>query len=163
APRTTTTMNLAADDVEKTYHAIQEAITKAGGRVIASDLARSKADKPTGTISFDVPSAQADAGMNEMRGMGEVMRLSVTDNTDVNNVTTAKRGFALQLVATASIPPRETTQVQVASAKVGDTREKILAAATSAGARVLVSQLNESDPNNPNAAIEIDVPRANLA
>ena len=91
------------------------------------------------------------------------MKLTVTDNPDVNNVTAAKRGFALQLIATAAVMPRETETLQVAAASVSEAREKILSAASAGGARVLVSQLNDSDRNNPIATTEVDVPRSALA
>src|SRR5207253_829362 len=88
-------------------------------------------------------------------------KLSVTDNPDVQNVTTAKRGFSVSLASSAVVPPRETATMQVAAINVKDARDKILAAASTggSGARVLQSQLNENDQQNVNATIELDVKR----
>ncbi len=167
APRTSSAINLAAEDVAKTYRAVLERVTKAGGRVVSSNLAQNKPEQTTGQISFEVPAAEADAVVGDLRAMGEVMKLTVTDNPDVNNVTAAKRGFALQLIATAAVMPRETQTLQVAASSVSEAREKILAAANGGGggggARVLVSQLNDRDRNNPTATTEVDVPRSSLA
>src|SRR5205814_5781266 len=91
APRQTTTLNIAADDVEAAYRAILARVTKASGRIVTSNLARNKPEATTGTISFEVPTAEADAVANDVRAAGEVMKLAVNENPDVQNVTTAKR------------------------------------------------------------------------
>ncbi len=163
APRVTSTMNVASDDVEAAYRTILDRVTKAGGRIVSSNLARNKPEQTSGTISFEVPSEQSDAVMTDLRKLGEVMKLSLAENPDVQNVTTAKRGFNVALISSAAVAPRETTTMSVASADVGAAREKILSAASEGGARVLTSQLNENDRTNPNATLEIDVPRAGLA
>lgn len=163
APRQSSVINIAADDVEKVYQTILARVTKAGGRIVTSNIARSKPEQTTGAISFETPTNESDAVMNDLRALGEVMKLSVVENPDVNNVTTAKRGFSVSLVSAAAVAPRETASVQVASTNVGSAREKILSAASSGGARVLTSQLNENDRSNPNATLEIDVPRKSLA
>ncbi len=163
APRISSTLNLAAEDVEKAYRAILDRVTKGGGRIVSSNLARNKPDQTTGVINFEVPSSDADAVVAELRGMGELMKMTVTDNPDVNNVTSAKRGYVLQIAAVAAIAPRESRYVQLAAAGVAAAREKILSAASAGGARVLSSRLDENDRNNPSAVIELDVPRAALA
>jgi glycine cleavage system regulatory protein len=159
APRQTVTMNVAADDVESAYRAIINRVTKAGGRVVTSNLARNKPEETTGTISFEVPAAEADAVQNDVRAAGEVMKLAVAENPDVQNVTTAKRGFSVALASAAVVAPRETTTMQLAATSVKDARDKILSAASSAAARVLNTQLNENDQANASATIELDVKR----
>lgn len=163
APRVSNTMNLASEDVEAAYRSILDRVTKAGGRIVSSNLARNKPEQTSGTISFEVPSEQSDAVMTDLRKLGEVMKLSLAENPDVQNVTTAKRGFNVALISSAAVAPRETTTMSVASADVGGAREKILSAASEGGARVLTTQLNENDRTNPNATLEIDVPRPGLA
>ena len=97
----------------------------------------------------------------DVRAAGETMKLDVNDNPDVQNVTTAKRGFSVALASTAVVVPRETETMQVAAVNVKDARDKVLAAANAAGpaARVLQSQLNENDQQNVTATIELDVKR----
>jgi hypothetical protein len=163
APRQTTTLNLAADDVEAAYRAIVARVNKAAGRVVTSNLARNKPEQTTGTISFEVPSAEADAVALDVRANAEVMKLSVTENRDVQNATTAKRGFSVTLISTAAVAPRENMTIQLAAGTVAAAREKILAAAAAGGARVLSSTFNENDSQNVSAAIDLDVKRASLA
>ncbi len=161
APRQTTTLNIAADDVEAAYREILARVTKAGGRVITSNLARNKPEATTGTISFEVPSAEADAVKADVQAGAETMKLAVNDNPDVQNSTAAKRGFSITLASTASIAPRESATLQVAAVDVVAARDKILQAAGSTGtsSRVLATQLNANDSQNVNATIELDVRR----
>ncbi len=163
SPRTTTNLNLAADDAEAAYHAIIARVQKAGGRIVASSLNRGKDAQITGTIGLEVPSADADAFSSELKGMGEVMKLEVTENPDAANVTTAKRGFNVQVVSVAGVAPRETEAIQIAASDVGEARNRIVQAADAAGARVLGSTLNESDRHNVTANLDLEIGRAKLA
>jgi autotransporter-associated beta strand protein len=159
APRQTVTLNVAAADVETAYRAILARVTKAGGRVVTSNLSRNKPEATTGTITFEIPAAEADAVANDVRAAGDVMKLSVSENPDVQNVTTAKRGFSVQLASSAVIPPRETATIQIAAADVKAAREKILAAASAGSAQVIQSQLSENDQQNVTATLELDIRR----
>jgi len=166
APRQTATLNLAAEDVEKAYQAILDRVAKAGGRIVSSNLNRQKPEQTSGTIAFEVPTPQAEAVTNDLRAAGESMKLTVTENPDVQNVTTAKRGFNISLIATAAVAPRETTTIQLAAVDVAQAREKILAVANAQGgqaAQVRASQLNENDRQNISATLELDVKRTALA
>jgi glycine cleavage system regulatory protein len=162
APRQTATLNLAADDVEKAYQTILDRVTKAGGRIVSSNLNRQKPEQTTGTIAFEVPTAQAEAVTNDLRAAGESMKLTVTENPDVQNATTAKRGYNVSLIATGAVAPRETTTIQIAATDVAQAREKILTVAGAQAAHVRASQLNENDRQNISAALELDVKRAAL-
>ena len=50
----------------------------------------------------------------------------------------------------------------MAAISVKDARDRILAAASTGGSRVLQSQLNENDQQNANATIELDVKRGEV-
>jgi hypothetical protein len=136
-------------------------VAKANGRVITSNLARNKPEATTGTISFEVPSADADAVKADVQAGSETMKLAVTENPDVQNSTSAKRGFTVSLASTASIAPRETATLQLAAVDVVAARDKILQAAGSSGnaARILATQLNANDQQNVSATIDLDVRR----
>jgi hypothetical protein len=162
APRETTTLSLAADDVERAYQAIRDRVTKAGGRILSSNLNRQKPEQTTGSVAFEVPSAEADAVANDLRAAGEAMTLTVAVNADVQNVTTAKRGFNISILSTAAVTPRETTTIQLAVPDVAQAREKILAVATTQAAHVRAAALNENDRQNVTATLELDVKRAAL-
>jgi glycine cleavage system regulatory protein len=163
SPRTTTNMNLAAADVEQSYKAIIDQVKSGGGRIVSSQLNRPKADQVTGTIAFDVPSDKADVLSAAIRSGVEVMRLDVNENKDTQDLTDAKRGFVLQIYSLASVAPRETTILQIASKDVPGAFNKLLETARTAGGRVSTSQLNEQNVANITGTLDFDVPRDNLA
>lgn len=161
APRQTTNLNLAVPNVEDAYRAILATVTERKGRVVTSNLARQKGgEQTTASIQFEVPAAEADAVLAAIRLEREVMALTVAENPDTQNVTTAKRGFAVQVYSLATVPPRETEQLVLAArGRVGDAFRNLLAEARKADARVLVSQLNEQDASNLGASLDIEVLR----
>lgn len=164
APRQTTTMNLAAEDVEVAYRAILDQVKSAGGRVVTSQLNRPKPDQTTGTITFEVPSEQADVLLGAVRANGEVMRLDVTQNPDTQNVTQTKRGFAVQIFSTAAVAPRETTSLRVAARGVADAFNKLREVVrTAKGGRILSSQLAEADAANVTGTLDFEVRRDDWA
>ena len=164
APRQTTSLNLAADDVETAYREILEQVRSAGGRIVTSQLNRPRPDQTTGTITFEAPADGADVLLGAVRGAGEVMRLDVTQNPDARNVTEAKRGFAVQIYSLAAVSTRETTSLRLAARDVpaafNELRETIRAAA---GSRVLSSQLAEQDAANVTGTLEFEVRRDDWA
>lgn len=163
APRQTTNLNLASDDVETVYHNILTRVDEAGGRVVSSNLNRAKADQISGTIQFEVKSSDAAAVLNDVRGAGEVMRMDVIENPDTANVTGAKRGFVVQLYSISQIAPRETSTVQLAASDVVQTHQALVEAARVAGARVLASQVNQQDRSNVSGVLDVELKRDTLA
>src|SRR5438046_4602048 len=115
APRQTTNMNVAVPSVEDAYRGILETVRTKNGRVVSSSLNRQKPEQTTATISFEVPAADADATLAEIRRDREGMMLTVTENPDTNNVTAAKRGFPLQIFSMATVPPRDKERLVSAS------------------------------------------------
>ncbi len=159
APRQSSTLVLAAEDVEKTYRLILEQVKSAKGRVVTSQLNRPKAEQTVGTIAVEVPSEQADVLSSVITAAGTLMRLDVANNPDTQNTTDAKRGFSLRIVSLASVAPRETTSLQVAAREVPASFNKLLAAVRGAGARVLNSQLAEQDKSNVSGQIDFEISR----
>jgi glycine cleavage system regulatory protein len=163
APRQTTNLNLASDDVETVYHRIIARVDEAGGRVVSSNLNRAKADQISGTIQFEIKSSDAATVLNDVRGSGEVMRMDMVENPDTANVTGAKRGFVVQLYSVSQIAPRETSSVQLAASDVVETHRLLAEAARVAGARVLASQVNQQDRSNVSGVLDVEVKRDKLA
>ena len=160
APRQTTTLNLAAEDVEVAYRMILDQVKSAGGRVVASQLNRPRPDQTTGTVTFEAPADKADVLLGAVRGNGEVMRLDVNQNPDTQNVTETKRGFALQIFSLASVAPRETTTLRVAARGVPDAFNKLRdAVRTTQRGRVLSSQLAEQESSNVTGTVDFEVRR----
>lgn len=163
APRETTHLNLATPDAEKAYKDVLARVEKAGGRVVTSHLNRQRNDQTTGTITFEVKSAEAEAVLLDVRSTGEVMRYTTSENPDVQNVTRSKRGFVVQLFAMGTVAPRETAHVTLAAKDVAAAFKVLLEAARKGEARILVSQLNEGDRRNVNARLDIDLRREHEA
>ncbi|MDB5295949.1 MAG: hypothetical protein JWO31_1932, partial [Phycisphaerales bacterium] len=163
APRQSTSLNLAAADVEATYRAIGDQVKAAGGRVVSSQLNRPRADQTVGTITFEAPADKADVLLGTVRAGVEVMRLEVTTNPDAQNTTEAKRGFAVQVFSLAYIPAREATTLRIAARNVPAAFAKLLEAAKAGGGRVITSALNEQDPTNIDGTLEFEVTREKWA
>ena len=157
APRRTTAVTLAAVDPEAAYAAVL-ALANPGGRVVTSNLDRSTS--ATGTVVLEVPPARLEAALAVVRSQGEVLKRTATENPDTQNTTDAKVGLTVSLVSLAAVPPRETVQQTVAAADVPAAYRAIASAA--AMGRVRVAELNEQDRQNVSAAIEVDLPRADL-
>jgi glycine cleavage system regulatory protein len=158
APRLTTNLNLAGDDVESIYRAILKRVADAGGRVVVSNLNRSDATNVTGSMQFEVKSADADAVLNDIRKDVQVLRLAVNENPDTANVTTAKQAFTVQVIPTAQVPPRQTRSlsVQISDVEVG--MQSINAALAGVGARLSDSNLQQDAEGRSVARLGIDVP-----
>jgi glycine cleavage system regulatory protein len=159
APRETVHLNLASADAEKSYKDILARIEKAGGRVITSTLQQPKKDQTTGTVRFEVKSADAEAVLNDLKTYGEVMRLQRTENPDAQNVTRSKQGFECQVYALGMVAPRETTTIQLACKDVPAAYQEILAAVRKAEGRILSAGLNEQDRHNVTGTIDFEVRR----
>jgi autotransporter-associated beta strand protein len=148
APRQTANVELACDDVEFSYHAILDQVTKLNGRVISSNLSRPTPDQVTGTLSFEVKSTDADGLLMDVKQTGEVVQSNVTENPDTDNVTSTKRGFSVQLRSLASVNPREVRTLAIATPDVTVAYGKLLATVQNLKARVILSKLdNETDSN----------------
>ena len=163
APRQTTSMQLAVTNVEEAYKAILETVKGKAGRIVTSSLNRQKPEQTVGAIYFEVPTAEADATLTEIRREREVTSLSVTENPDTNNVTAAKRGFQVTISSLANILPREAeTQMIATKVKVADAYRAILEELRKSEAHVTGTQLNEQDPQNVTATLQFDVLRTKL-
>jgi hypothetical protein len=159
APRQTVNLNLASDDVEKAYHAILARIDKASGRVISSNLNRTKPDQTSGTIQFETKSADAEAVQQDIRALGEAMKMTVAENPDTANVTTTKRGFSVQVVSTATAAAREAATMNIAAPDVPTSYRAILDAAHTLNLRITESQMNQVDPQNVSATLAVELKR----
>src|SRR5207248_1152286 len=114
APRQTTNVTIAAQNVEEAYAKIVARVGKANGRIVTSNINR---DKPgtQAVIQFEVKSTDADPTLLDVKATGETIRLSMSENQDSNNVTAAKQGFNLTLMSLDQVPPREVNQREIAS------------------------------------------------
>jgi Domain of unknown function (DUF4349)/Putative zinc-finger len=163
APRETVHLNLATPDAEAAYKTILARAEKSAGRVVSSSLNHQRNDQTRGEIQFEIKAADAEAVLLDLKNVGEVMRLQVTENADTQNVTKSKRGFNVQIWALAAVAPRETSTIQLATKDVPAGYRKLQETVTQAKGRVLNSQLNEQDKQNVTAQLDFEVPRADEA
>jgi uncharacterized membrane protein YgcG len=160
APRQTTSVTMACADVEKVYHQIIGDVSAAGGRVVNSALNRATDQQIDATINFETPTEKADAVLADVRLLGEVMHLAVTENPDAANVTAAKRGFVMTLAAMSAVASRQTINASLMpGGSVADAYHAILAVAQADGATVSVAQLQEQNSQSASASLTFDLPR----
>jgi glycine cleavage system regulatory protein len=158
APRLTTNLNLAGDDVEAVYRAILKRVTDAGGRIISSNLNKQDAAQVSGTIQYELKSADADAVLNDVRQQALVLRMTVTENPDTANVTTAKQAFTAQIIPTSQLTPKLVSNLNLAAQDVETVYNAVLKRINdSAGARVITSNLNRQDASRINGTIQFEV------
>jgi hypothetical protein len=163
SPRQTTELVMACPDVEQAYHAIISHVTESGGRIINSSLNRIKPDQTDGTISFDTPQQKSDEVLAEVRALGEVMHLTVTENPDAANVTSAKKGFNVTLASLATVAPRESIiSTLMPGGNVAGAYHGILTAAQDLGANITAAQLQEQNSQSASGVLAFDVPRDHL-
>jgi hypothetical protein len=163
AARETTNLSLASDDVEKAYHAVIARVATAGGRVVDSSLNRAKPDQISAAINFETPADKADAVLNDVRALGEVLHLTVTENPDAANVTASKRGFVMTLASLATVAPRETiTTTLMPGGNVADAYRAILSTAQAVGANITTANLQEQNSQSAAATLVLDITRVHF-
>lgn len=162
APRETSNLTLAAENVEQAYQTIAARVTKSGGRVVTSNLNRQTAEQTSGVIQFEVKEADSETSLSEIRKVGEVTRLTVAQNPDTNNVTAAKRGFNVQIVSLASMLPREVNNRTLSSGDVDGSFKNLLDALRGANARVVVSHTEDVGQGQRTGYLDFEIARPQL-
>ena len=163
SPRRTTTLQLAAANVDRAYQQVLDQVRSAGGRVVTSSLSKPDAAQQAAEIDIQIPTEKADVVQDAVRTLGDIMRQDATESPDTVNVTEAKRGLHVRIVSLAAVPARESQDVKLAAGNVHEAFNDILAAVNSAGGRVLESGLNEQDLNDVTALISFELPRSAAA
>jgi hypothetical protein len=120
-----------------------------------------KPEQMSASVRFETKVADAEALLQQIRAGVETLQITVSENADTANVTAAKRGFQVSIQSLTSIVPRETADMQVATQSVPKAFETLLAAlqGEKSTARVLTSQLSETDRQNVSADLDVELPR----
>jgi len=163
APRETVYVSLAVVDVEIARKTVLARVDKAAGRVLSSNFNRAPSDQNQGDIQFQVKTAEADAVLEDVKSAGDVMRLQVTENPNVQDTTRKKRGFHVQLLALGAVKARETDVVKIASTDVAAGYRAVQEAVAKAKGRMLNAQLNEQNRQNITATLDFEVRRSEEA
>lgn len=160
APRETLQVQLAAADAEALYKAILARVEKAGGRVVTSNLNRQRADQTSGTVHFEVKTAEGEAVLADLKVEGEVLHLQLTENPDTQNVTRSKRGYQVQIFSlhnASVVVPHTTVQLNIAAADAEEAFKTVLARVEKAGGRVITSNLNRQRNDQTQGTIHFEV------
>jgi hypothetical protein len=168
APRERVELQLACVDAEAVYRSVLERARKASGRIVTQVIDRQPNDQTQGTVRFEVKTADAEAVLADLKGLGDVMRLQVVENvnpqaTNTDHLTRSKRGFVVQIQALGTTMARETAVIQVASRDVPASYSALKAAAAKSKARLLNASLNEQDRQNVSAQVDFEIRRADEA
>jgi hypothetical protein len=164
APRETTTLRLAADEVAESFNTLREAVRAAGGRVLGSQLIENDPSNVTATLDFEIKRDDYATVAPVLAKAGDVLTRNVSRSADVDNTVDTKVRIQAEFVDHAMLAPRETVTLQVATKDVRAKYAEVLEALrnTKAESRVLASQLNVHQgggENNVSATLSFDVGR----
>ncbi len=179
APRQTAVLVVAVPNVQDAYESVlhrvrqdaqppagekvSDTVSKPAGVVATSNITGQQPEQMNADIRADVRTVEAPAVLAAIRGLGEVMSSTITENPDTANVTASKQGIQLRLVAIAAVPSRDTQTLQIAAADVPAAYTKMLDALRplegEKGGRILTAQLNQQDAHNVTATLDVELRR----
>jgi hypothetical protein len=187
-PRETAVMTVAVSDVDAAYAALLGALggpagatrpttqpaAGGGARVISSTLNGQQPEQKTADVRAelrgDAGAASAEGVLEALRGRpgltAEVLSSTLTQNPVTAGTTAAKRGLQVRLVNVATVAPRETQGLRLVAADVGKAYRSLLDAirplAEANAARLVTSQLSQTDPRTVRSSLTFEVRREAL-
>jgi hypothetical protein len=165
-PREIVVLSLACVDVESAMKTLLERVEKAAGRILASNLNRTRGDQTQGDLQFQVKTILADAVLADAKNVGEVMALQVRELTaggpsgsTILETTPKKRGFQVKLFALEATTARESEEIQLACTDVAVSYRRLQEAVVKLKGRVRTAQLNEQDRRKMTATLDVEIRR----
>ena len=162
AARESQQIQLAASDVPAEFNDLLSAARDKGGRIANSQLNEQDRQNIVGTLTFWIPRDALPAIEQAFGKSAEVVSRMVTRSNDTQNTVDTKIQFQVTVSSADRLPARQTVQVTLAAANVPDTLNAIRAALPK-GARVLMSQLDQQDPQNISGKLVFDLPEGSDA
>lgn len=159
APRETVTLQLAAPDVSIAYQSLRDALAKATGRVVASQLNEQDKQNITAQLDFEVQRPDEATIRTALDKAGEVISRQVTRAPESENVTDTKVLHRLTIIATTRLKPRETKTLQLVAPDVSIAYRNIRDAVAKVTGRVITAQLDEQDRQNVTAHFDFEIKR----
>jgi hypothetical protein len=159
-PREKVTLKVAANDVSASFNKLRAAAVKVKARVAVSQLNEQDPKNVKGQLDFDVRRVDEPAIQAALVDAGAILSRKVDRAPEGVNVTDAKVGFKVELVAAASLAPRETTTLKLAAPDVAGTFRKLRETVKKAKGRFMTEQLNEQDRRNPTAQLDFEIRQA---
>jgi glycine cleavage system regulatory protein len=158
APRETVVMQLATRDVPAAYRSMQDAVTKAGGRVLNAQLNEQDQQNVTAQLDFEAPRDEEASVTQALSATGDVFSRSATRAQDKDNVIDSKIRWQLSLVNQARIPPREAVTLDVEVGDVDKTAELFAGLVAKSKGRTVESHLAHERNGRVTAKMVYDVP-----
>jgi len=162
AARESQQIQLAASDVPAEFNDLLSAARDKGGRIANSQLNEQDRQNVVGTLTFWIPRDALPAIEQAFGKSAEVVSRMVTRSNDTQNTVDTKIQFQVTVSSADRLPARQTVQMTLAAASVPDTLNAIRAAMPK-GARVLMSQLDQQDPQNISGKLVFDLPEGSDA
>jgi hypothetical protein len=159
AARETVTLQVAVPDVSTAYRTLREAVAKATGRVVASQLNEQDRQNVTAQIDFEIRRPDEATVQTVLDKTGEVISRQATRAPESDNVTDTKVLHRVTIMANARVKARETVTLQVAAPDVSVAYRNLRDAVIKATGRVVVAQLNEQDRQNVTAEFIFEIRR----
>ena len=157
--RETQTVQLAAEDVPRSFTAILDAVKAADGRILQSDLSQQNPQDITGTMTFEISRSAAPAVTAAIDKSAQLLTRAANRSADVENTVDGKLRLTLTLVSADRLPPRQTTSVREEVSDVERAVDDLVNAANSAGGRRIGSGDMKQDRNGQvTADVTVDVP-----
>jgi hypothetical protein len=158
APRETATIQLATRDVPAGYRAIQDAITKAKGRILNAQLNEQDKQNISAQLDLEIRRADEAAVAAAMTGAGDIFSRTVTRAPDSDTVVDSKVRWQVALINQDHIPPRETTILGIEVANVDKTAAEFVQLATASKGRVVGSDVARERTGRTTAKLIFTVP-----
>jgi hypothetical protein len=158
APRETATIQLATRDVPAGYRAIQDAVTKAKGRILNAQLNEQDKQNISAQLDLEIRRADEAAVAAAMTGTGDIFSRTVTRAPDSDTVVDSKVRWQVALINQDHIPPRETTTLGIEVNNVDKTAAEFVQLATASKGRVVGSDVARERTGRTTAKLIFTVP-----
>src|SRR4029077_2764981 len=142
APRETATIQVASKDVPAGYRTLLDAINKAKGRVLNSQLNEQDKQSITANVDFEIRRADEAAIAKAMGDVGDTYSRTVARAQDSDTVVDSKVRYTVTLINQARIPPRETVTLGIEVNDVDKTAADFAAHVATAKGRTAESQVS---------------------
>jgi hypothetical protein len=160
APRETATIQLASTDVPAGYRSLLDAVNKAKGRVLNSQLNEQDKQNITANLDFEIRRAEEAAITKAMSDAGDIYSRTVARAQDSDTVIDSKVRYTLTLINQARIPPRETVTLGIEVNDVDKTASDFTAHAAAVKGRTVESHVARERTGRMTAKLTFDVPLA---
>lgn len=158
-PRETTTVAVAVPDLPTSYKAVLEAVEKAKGRILTSNLNETDRQNVNAQIDFEAKRSDEMALLTAFGTNNEILSRSTTRVPDATNVTDSKVLFRVTMSSLARLQPSETVSLIVAVTDIPAGYKSVLASVEKQKGRVVTASLNEGDQQNVTAQLDFEVKR----